>query len=172
DQYYRDLMTRSHDPDVLDSLQATLPRHYTRSGRVVYGGGGIMPDETIPWELKLTDQTLRLLNNPERLFYQYAEQEALGMTGKYADVGAFMADYRLGEAGQKQLKAWLVGQDEEVDDALLEQDWAYISNLVASEVAGLLWDRSALFRVRLERDNQIQEALKHFGQAQDLLALR
>ena len=172
DQYYRDLMTRSHDPAVLDSVRATLPRYYTRSGRVVYGGGGIMPDETIPWDLKLTDQTRRLLNNPERLFYQYAEQEALGLTGKYADVGAFMADYDLGEGDRKQLQGWLAGQGEEVDEELLEQDWAYISNLVTSEVAGLLWDRAALFRVRLERDNQIQEALKYFGQAEDLLVLR
>ena len=172
DKYYQDLMTRSNDPRALDSLKATLPQYRTRSGRVVYGGGGIMPDESVPWDLKLTDQTLRLLNNPERLFYQFAEQLALDLKGRYDDVDEFVDSYDLGPKEKQQLSAWLVGKGEAVEEQPLETDWPYISNLVSSEVAGLLWDRAAMYRVRLERDNQVQAALKLFDQARKLLAQR
>ena len=172
DQYYRDLFSRTSDPEVMDSLLETLPRYYTRAGRTVYGGGGIMPDETIRWNLKLTDQTLRLLNNPERLFYQYSEQLSLELAGQFANVGVFLTEYKLGESQREHVADWLRKNGEEVLEEPLVKDWPYIANLISSEAAGLLWDRDALYRVRLERDNQVREALKLFDQAQELLALR
>ena len=172
EQYYHDLFARPLDPAAQDSILATLPQYRTRAGRVVYGGGGIMPDESIPWDLKLTEQTMRLINNPERLFYQYAEQKAGELTGRYADVGSFMADYQPGKKERRGLADWLRKQGEEIDDEPFEADWGYLTTLVASEIAGLLWDREALYRVRLEQDNQVQATLKLFGQARELLALR
>ena len=172
DEYYHDLYTRSVDPKVQDSILATLPQYRTRAGRVVYGGGGILPDESIPWNLKLTDQTIKLRNNPERLFYQYAELIAGELKGRYADVGSFMVDYHPGVKERQQLAAWLRKREEQVADEPLEADWEYLTTMVTSEVAGLLWGREALYRVRLEGDNQVQAALKLFGQARELLALR
>ena len=64
------------------------------------------------------------------------------------------------------------GIETEIEDEPFEADWDYIANLVASDVAGLLWDREAFYQVRLEQDNQVQAALKLFGQARELLALR
>ncbi|UCH62120.1 MAG: S41 family peptidase [Fidelibacterota bacterium] len=172
EKYYHDLFTRSLDPEVQDSILATLPQYRTRAGRVVYGGGGIMPDESIPWDLKLTEQTIKLINNPERLFYQYAELRAGELTGRYSDAGSFLADYHPGLKERQRLADWLRKRGEVVDDESLEADWEYTSTVVASEIAGLLWDREALYRVRLAQDNQVQAALKLFGQARKLLALR
>ncbi len=172
EKYYHDLFTRSLDPEVQDSILATLPQYRTRAGRVVYGGGGIMPDESIPWNLKITEQTIKLMNNPERLFYQFAEQKAGELTGRYADVGSFMADYHPGSKERQRLADWLRNQGEKVDDEPLEADWEYLTSVVASEIAGLLWDREAFYQVRLEQDNQVQAALKLFGQARELLALQ
>ena len=172
EEYYHDLFTRPLDPAVQDSILATLPQYRTRAGRVVYGGGGIMPDETILWHIKLTEQTVKLRNNPERLLYQYAEQKAGELKGRYADVGSFMAKYNPGRKERQQMADWLRKKGEEIDSEPFETDWDYIANLVASDVAGLLWDREALYRVRLEQDNQVQAALLLFGQARELLALR
>lgn len=172
DKYYRDLMARSADPKVMDSLLATLPRYWTRARRVVYGGGGIMPDESIPWTLKLTDQTIQLMTNPDRLLYQYAEQKAQELNGHYTDVDAYIAGYHPGKKERGELAVWLRKRGQKIEDESLKADWEYLVTGIASEVAGLLWDREALYRVRLEGDNQLQAALKLFGRAQDLLALR
>ncbi|UCH09937.1 MAG: S41 family peptidase [Fidelibacterota bacterium] len=172
DQYYHDLFARSDDPRVLDSLLATLPRYRTRAGRLVYGGGGILPDEPIPWDLNLDDQTIRLLNNPDRLLFQYAEQLAMDLDGRYTDVEAFVDGMVMDKPERDVLADWLRAQGQEIKVESLEADWDFLSNRVASEVAGLIWDREAQIRVRLDRDKQVNEALKLFGQAKDLLALR
>jgi len=169
--YIHDLYTRSMDPAVLDSIQATLPRYKTRAGRDVYGGGGIFPDISVPLDLKLTDQTIRLIYHPERLIFQFADIMALEAQGQYPDVDTFLRSYRLGKQGQNRLIAWLGKHGEEISEVDLEQDWSHIANRVTSEIAGILWDRQALFRVRLELDKQVQEARKLFGQARDLLAM-
>jgi carboxyl-terminal processing protease len=172
EQYYHDLFSRSDDPQILDSLLATLPRYRTRAGRLVYGGGGILPDEPIPWDLDLDDQTIRLLNNPDRLLYQYAEQLAMELNGRYPDVASFVEGMDMDEKEREVLAMWLREQGEETKDKSLEADWDFLANRVASEVAGLIWDREAQIRVRLDRDKQVKEALKLFGQARDLLALQ
>ncbi len=51
DQYYRDIMTRVHRGEfqAADSIQfADSLKYETRTGRTVYGGGGIMPDYFVP----------------------------------------------------------------------------------------------------------------------------
>ncbi|GAJ22558.1 unnamed protein product, partial [marine sediment metagenome] len=105
-----------------------------------------------------------LRNNPERLLYQYAELIAGELKGRYADVGSFMVDYHPGVKERQHLAEWLRRRGEKVEDEPLEADWEYLTTMVTSEVAGLLWGREALYRVRLEGDNQVQAALKLFGQ--------
>ncbi|UCD36669.1 MAG: S41 family peptidase [Fidelibacterota bacterium] len=172
DKYYHDLISRSADPKVQDSLRATLPRYRTRAGRLVYGGGGIFPDEPVPWNLDLSDQTIQLLNNPERLIYQYAERRAAELNGQYPDVGAFLVGYDRTEEERTRLAAWLRKHGEKVEAEPLETDWDFLVNRVASEVAGLIWDREAQIRVRLDQDRQAKAAMDLFDQARDLLALR
>ncbi|MCH8023893.1 MAG: S41 family peptidase [Candidatus Marinimicrobia bacterium] len=165
EQYYHDLMSRSEDPQVQDSIRDTLPRYYTRSGRTVYGGGGIFPDVRITFDLDLTEQSMRLMNNPERLFFQYAEMAALEIKGKYPDLDTFIREYRPGAEERERLAVWLRAKGLELDDAALEEDWDYLANRVASEIAGQNWNRQALYLLRLQVDNQVQQALELFDQA-------
>jgi len=51
DAYYEDIYKRYTDGELLDKDSIVLPdslKYYTTKGRVVYGGGGIMPDKFIP----------------------------------------------------------------------------------------------------------------------------
>ncbi len=171
DEYYMDLYLRLTNPEMQDSILATLPSYQTKAGRLVYGGGGILPDEPIPVNLTITDQTDSLRRDPERLFYQYAEILAGELKGRYPDVESFISNYEFEAAERQRLAAWLRARGGQIEDEPLETDWEYISALITSEVAGMLWDREALYRVRLEIDNQVQEALILFDEARDLLAL-
>ncbi|MCK4579138.1 MAG: S41 family peptidase [Candidatus Marinimicrobia bacterium] len=171
-EYYHALYTRSSNPAFEDSIKGTLPRYATRSGRTVYGGGGIFPDVSVPYTQELNDQTMRLLNNPERLFFQYAEVLAGEITGRYNGVEEFLAGHRLDEHEAARFSNWLKSKDEEAMEDLLVENWPYISNRLSSEMAGLLWDREALYRVRLEADKQVLEALTLFGQAASLSGLQ
>ena len=169
-KYYRDNLLRSSDPHVQDSILATLPRYRTRAGRVVYGGGGILPDVYIPLERDWSEQTLKLLYHPDRLLYQYAEVAAAEINGRYPDVEAFLESYRIGSDERDRLAKWLESQGVELDAGTFEKDWDDISNQVTREIAGLIWNRQAFYRVWLDQDPQVREALTLFDQAQKLIA--
>jgi carboxyl-terminal processing protease len=172
DKYYHDLMARTDDSEVLDSLLATLPLYHTRSGREVYGGGGIIPDEIVAWNLKLSDQTIRLLNNVDRLLYQYAELKAMELRGRYDDPYSFISDFQPGKKERSRMAEWMREHGLDIQDEAFETDWGFISNRLASEMAGLMWDREEQIRVRLEADKQLQVALTMFELAEELLAAR
>ena len=172
DQYYHDLMSRTSDPEALDSLLATLPLYHTRGGREVYGGGGIMPDEIVAWNPRLSDQTIRLLNNADRLLYQYAELKAMELRGRYAHAGDFITEYQPGKKERAKMMEWLREHGMDILDEPFEADWEFIANRLASEIAGLMWDREEQIRVRLEADKQVQTALTMFNLAEELVAAR
>jgi carboxyl-terminal processing protease len=172
DKYYLDLMSRTDDSEVLDSLLATLPLYHTRSGRKVYGGGGIMPDEIVTWNLQLSDQTIRLLNNVDRLLYQYAELKAMELRGRHSDPGSFISDFQPGKKERSRMAEWLREHGLDIQDEAFEADWKFIANRLSSEMAGLIWDREEQIRVRLEADKQLQVALTMFELAEELLAAR
>jgi hypothetical protein len=105
------------------------------------------------------------MNNPERLFFQYAEMTAPEIKGRYPDLDTFVREYQPGTEERERMAAWLRAKGQELDDADLEQDWEYLSNRVASEIAGQNWNREALYLLRLRVDNQVQQALELFDQA-------
>ena len=55
------------------------------------------------------------------------------------------------------------------EDELIE-DWVYIKNMILAEVASSLWGKEYLYKHKLIHDDQAQEALKHFIDAQDLFS--
>ena len=170
-QYYRDLYGRSDDQATIDSIKATLPKYKTRSGRTVYGGGGIFPDVPISLNIDLSDAAIALINRTDRLFFRYAETLSSDLVGRYSDVEEFIKRYKLGADDRDKMIRWIEAQGETVDHDTFASDWAYVENQVARQVAGLLWDREALYRVWLEKDNQAQEAIGLFGQARSLAGI-
>lgn len=74
DKYYEELKKRFERGELtsLDSIH--LPdslKFQTKSGRTVYGGGGIMPDIFVPLDSMNTDSTIKALHKAN-LFYRFA----------------------------------------------------------------------------------------------------
>lgn len=172
DEYYQQLLNRGDDPATVDSILATLPKYSTRSGRTVYGGGGIHPDNIIMYKSELTEQTYSLARNPTRLFFQYSESYAAKVKRDYRDIEEFASRYKIDSIDIKSFEKWLESIDIAVDHEALEKDWGYISTIIASEIAGRVWDREAQYRIRIAVDNQLQKAFGLFGAARKLPALK
>ena len=131
-----------------------------------------MPDEYLPVGGEYSQQTASLVYNPNRILYQFAEKTASEINGRYADVEGFLNADPFGAETRDKLTTWVEGNGIEIDRESLEQDWALISNLIARDVAGLLLDRQAYYRVWLEKDSQVQAALLLFPRAQELIVER
>ncbi|MDR2814224.1 MAG: PDZ domain-containing protein [Prevotellaceae bacterium] len=76
DDYYTEMQRRYEhgEMDVVDSIkQNDSLRYFTRSGRVVYGGGGIMPDVFVPFDtLNVNGYYLKVFRR--NLIYKFALQ--------------------------------------------------------------------------------------------------
>lgn len=74
DEYYADIYKRFMNGELLEKDSISLPdslKYYTSKGRVVYGGGGIMPDKFIPADTTGTSDYLAKVRR-KGLEYQYS----------------------------------------------------------------------------------------------------
>ena len=70
DEYYLDL--NSDNRELTDSIKKLRPKFKTKSGRTVYGGGGITPDIYFRDTTSISTETLQLIYNSNRPIFNYA----------------------------------------------------------------------------------------------------
>ncbi len=96
DQYYDDLLKRLESGELTDADKINFPdslKYYTPKKRVVYGGGGIMPDVFVPWDSTLyTDFYVDLLSKGvfNDFVLEYVDRERNNLLQKYNDFEQFL----------------------------------------------------------------------------------
>ncbi|RMF09432.1 MAG: S41 family peptidase [Candidatus Neomarinimicrobiota bacterium] len=168
--YYKELYEENREAK-MDSLKKLRPKYYTRNHRVVYGGGGITPDEYVPWEPGNEPETRKLLSNPKRPFFNWASL----YTSRHQDelssweYSRFKAGFQLTEADFQSFLDYLQTEEIQYDSAATWQDRDYILNALKAEIAGDLWGRDEAMGIRMLKDNQVNAALDLFEEAAEFL---
>lgn len=96
DEYYEELLARSAqgDPEASDSIQHSDSLKFTTpAGRVVYGGGGIMPDEYVPVDTSgISDYFINVRSLIYRFALKYTEsnRETLKKFAEPGDMKRFL----------------------------------------------------------------------------------
>jgi carboxyl-terminal processing protease len=149
----------------------------TDGGRIVYGGGGITPDETVT--LEQYARVGRIIDR-RNLFYEFAEQLVSGKVS--SDVRYNYDRERLSNEDKAQIKNELAVSDNtyeifkdfllekkvNVGEDVLDESRDLVKNRLKQELfLQLLGDKEG-FRVALEMDHQVQAAVKLLPQAQEL----
>ena len=114
-------------------------------------------------------ETGKIVRNPKRPIFNFASQFASQEKNQFDTFSNFK-------------KNWFVTNDlfnlflEELDkDSLvvnldsISLDDKYIRNTIKSEIAGSIWGKNEAANIRLQLDNQVIEALKHFNEADAFL---
>ena len=172
EQYYNGSANEGADQDSLlaDSLES-LPIHYTKNGRKVFGGGGISPDYEIEYKSisqseKVTRQFLQ-----KRIFFELAAELVLKNPDWAKEFKKFKQTYSTNKTIVNQLKAIARAKDIEFKDADLSSDEAYLNNRIKAEIARNIWGMNRYYEILLEYDNQFQESLEYFKKATELASL-
>ncbi|MBD67289.1 MAG: peptidase, partial [Candidatus Marinimicrobia bacterium] len=167
DDYYREVYEENRE-EKLDSLKKLRPPYLTRKGRTVYGGGGITPDIHLPWDLKLTETTRKIMSNPERPIFNWSTKyiKKNKIPGTYRN---FQSSWEISEKAYNQFLSYLADQEKKINLEEINRDQEYIKIMLKSEIAGQRWGRNELWGVRIMADNQIMGALKHFNEADAFL---
>lgn len=103
DYYMRFLERLATVPTTADSSYLTQPlddstRYYTRQRRVVYGGGGICPDEVLPYRADSDAVAFnRLVNSgkPSRVAFEYVIRHIGALQQDYASAADFEQRFRM-----------------------------------------------------------------------------
>ena len=175
DQYYLKLYEKDREKKI-DSLKALRPKYLTRSGRVVYGGGGITPDIYIPrGDTLIENETYKLLSNSKRPLFNWASiylsnNEMKNNTSENINnFIKFRDHWSLSEHEFRGFLLYLKQEDIQYDSTAIYNNKNYIMNHLKAECAGILWGNNETWGIRRRTDNQIIEALKYFEEASSFL---
>ena len=172
EEYQHDRIARYEHGEffVEDSIKFSDSLKYTTSqGRVVYGGGGIMPDYFVPLDTSYNSEYFRKLvfNNIIREFsinyHEKHEQELQEMGFE-----KFMQDFSI----SRQMIQELIAAGEAVNIPFDQSDFQRSEQLIKTQLKALIarseWGEEGYYPIMNQSDEIYQEALTLFAEAQKL----
>ena len=156
------------DPAEMEAQRFEQEKFFTDGGRVVYGGGGIHPDIEIKQDF-LKDFEVAV--ERDYALFAYAVDYA-------AENGDIPEDYQVSDTEYAEFKEFLSGREKigeylEVfdlaySDSLVDANSEFIKRGIRREVARRLHGPTAAYKVAIEADTQLAEALELFRKASTL----
>ena len=133
-------------------------RFYTSNGRIVYGGGGIIPDVFVPLDTTLmTDAFMSLRQQIPNFVFRYMEDNAAAYSELTLD--EFRNDYSLSADLVDQFITFVAGEDEQ----LAAKAGNYRSDLalfIKARIGKHLFDEAGYYSIINQDDAMVQEALE------------
>lgn len=153
---------------VVDSLV-----YKTDAGRVVYGGGGIMPDYFVPLDSSQNSLFLSRLSNTNTireyaLKYFEANKEKLE---KYA-LDEYINNYRVTDKMLDDLLKLSYQNGVPKDDGGFEKSKELIRVYTKAFIARSVWDNKGFYPIFNQQDEIFQKAVSLVGEAENLLKRR
>lgn len=133
----------------------------TKGGRVVYGGGGIYPDQFIPNDTAGASYYLTELYYAG-IFNHWAIAYLDKNRARFTDFNAFLKNFVVSQAMLDQFIAYAekLGVPKKPADIVISSK--VIKNRMKAELARHLWEDNGYYAVYLDDDLDVQSALKHF----------
>ncbi len=166
--YYKELYMKDREAKI-DSLKELRPKYLTRSGRTVYGGGGITPDVYIPWNRKLSPGTQRLISNPKRPLFNWASHYYSKRGATLPKYKNFVKDWSITENDFNDFLSSLELDSVQVDSTSIADDREFLLTSLKAEIAGVAWGNDEEWGIRRLDDNQVLKSLKLFQEATDFI---
>ncbi len=165
--YYSDIFMENREV-IVDSLKKLRPKHFTRNGRVVYGGGGITPDILSAFESDISVETRSVLSDPSRPLFNWASTYSQSIKMDFVSFEHFNKSWFLSDALYEDFLTFLISQKIEFDRSTIAKDNKYLKHRIKAQVAASLWGRDEYYKIILPTDNQVIAAIKSFKETVDL----
>lgn len=165
ENYYHDQDRRQANgelfaPDTtlyVDSLKFKTPK-----GRIVYGGGGIMPDLFVPIDTSNASWYFVQLRYGGA-FQNFAFDFVKDKRTKWKTVSEYSAKFNVTPALVDQLAAYAAKELKIVrSDKELKQSYTLIAQTLKAEIARQLFLEQGYFTITSQKDQDVQRALKYF----------
>lgn len=160
--YDEEVMHRYEHGEMLtpDSIHFADTTHFfTQSGRLVYGGGGIMPDIFIPID---TVQMMGTWIELRQYVPEFAFRYATGHSERFAgmDFDRFRKNFRVDEPLLQEFLAFAKKEGAEPDPADLPVVKPVLRRLLEARLARQLFGEEAFYKIWNEDDPAIRKAIE------------
>ena len=166
DDYREDLDKRFKHGELYHADSIKFPdslRYFTQNKRVVYGGGGIMPDYFIPLDTTFaskyyTDVFRKGLLNEFTL--QYIESQRKNLLQTYPDVIAFKKGFTNDQKLLDEFVAFAATKEVPRNDKDLAASGTQIKTVLKALIARNLYNLNAYFQVISSTDDDLNRAIE------------
>lgn len=188
DQYYRDIMNRYRHGEMVHPDSVKLPdslRYRTQAGRVVYGGGGIMPDIFVPVDTQRASDyylQLRSKNILNKFVLRVLDRDRAVLLASYPRFEDFYGKFQVDDAFMRDFYAF--AEKNGVRHANFKQDQAermlqeMISAMKADTglqrvssyreyASSVLWDSEKMRSFLIEKAQAEDSAQLHYAEVSD-----
>ena len=166
EEYEEDVMRRYLSGEMTgqdSSLHADTARYYTSRGRVVYGGGGIMPDVLLPYK---TDSLFVYMNQLSNRGYnydysfRYTTENRKELKRAYPSAESFTRDYVLEDDLFEDFIRYTEEEGLPRDTASLAKYGNEIRLTLKALIGRDLYDDAGFYPTYLQRDDDFVEAVR------------
>jgi carboxyl-terminal processing protease len=165
DSYYDDLMKRLENGELSSEDKINFPdslKYYTPNNRVVYGGGGIMPDVFVPLDsTKFTDLYVDLLSKGifGDFVLEYLDRERKNLKKKFPDFAQFDTNYMIDDSILEDFFAFSGSKG--VNKDIVEKEFTdrLIRYQLKALIARNLFEFKSYFQIMTQIDDGFLKAL-------------
>jgi carboxyl-terminal processing protease len=166
EKYYQDFNGRVKHGELIHPDSIKFPdslKYYTAAKRVVYGGGGIMPEVFIPWDsTPFSDYylDLRRKNVINSYVGNYVDKSRADLKSNYPDFSVFDENFKLDDNFMADFFTYAE------KEGVKKNDTGYIASeeLIKSQIKGLiaqkLWDMNEMFAIINQYDKEVLKAIE------------
>lgn len=166
DDYYDDLNKRFKHGEFtnVDSIQfADSLKFYTIGKRLVYGGGGIMPDIFIPLDTTenskyLTDLYRKGVFNKFTL--KYVDTHRAALNSSYPEFKKYRASFQVTEELMNEFTAFGTAEEVVFDAEGYERSSTFIKRQIRALIANQVWGINEYYQCINEENPMLNEALR------------
>lgn len=141
--------------------------HYTKNGRIVYGGGGIWPDSLIKYDddfKKFLKNKLRI--NIKRPFFKYGnhiklEHETYLNQFNEEEYYSLIKNENILNLEIKDFLNWLEEKNIEYEKDFVIRDWDYIKINIYAEMGNAQWGKNISYKIKSLYDTQIIKSVNY-----------
>ena len=165
-QYREDFQHRMKSGELLSADSIHFPdslKYKTLKGKIVYGGGGIMPDIEVPLDTNFNYYFYnRLARNSIIVEYgiDYFNQNP-SVFDAFDGLQSFSATYTPEDRVYEQIIKMAKDQEIKMKDEEIKDNKTLVLNTFKAEIARLLFGEKAYFYVYLQKDDIYQKAVEH-----------
>lgn len=166
EDYYKDLYNRMKNGEMIHPDSIHFPdslKYFTSKNRLVYGGGGIMPDVFIPWDsTRVSDYYSDLIRKGvlNKFIIQYIDDNRKKLLKKYPGFKTYEKNFKIDNNFMDKFFEFAQKEGVEKDEEGFIISEKLIKQQIKALIARNLWDLSSYFEIVTKIDDGYLKAVE------------